>query len=675
MATTTQDPAVQNPDLQSVDIPKDPKERALGLISALTGSQSGKLDDAIAAHHQKRLDQARRSRQEWSTYHSVLVTGTNPDTGNPLTDDEKSFYQNAADSAWGDYEKAAGVNPQTKAAVQRNKGVIDRVTQMFSQRQQPGQPTTAAPAAGGLPAPPSSSAASPPTASPDDQGLPAPPQANPATTMAQAAMDAPRVQQHMDEQRQFAFWKKQQSVLAENKIAENKALAEARAANRPVPRPVPALSIGVLDARNQRDAVGKTYLGTDGDPIDLDKLPDTMGLKGVIMKTDNGLWETRYEPFSPNQKTVTIGNETFAVSPQDVSKLMGGKAGADLGVHNVPTTRKTTDPATGQTTVSTSTPATAGLKAGSLPAPPSSTPALAAAGTSGPGGTPIPTAPARDPWDEVAFPPDASSKPTAAAAPTGGGTPKRQAPVAASPTAKPNAPPALDEQGHIPAVASPGLTPQVIEGANQLLDGSDKDKLPAKTRELSSALARKYGWEQGKFTPKEQLLLRESTTFLQQAATDPSLSVLDDTVSSMRLGQVIAGAEKQGVLGRAATTFASKGMSDKEAAFMQMYNQLVGTISGLGQLVRSGRVTEATIHRMMMELPNPTTTKDSADARKRIGRLLNEVDVALDKGTFTNRNQAGSLPPPPKAKSGGTNQPVLSEAAKAYLKSQGIPVP
>ena len=65
-----------------------------------------------------------------------------------------------------------------------------------------------------------------------------------------------------------------------------------------------------------------------------------------------------------------------------------------------------------------------------------------------------------------------------------------------------------------------------------------------------------------------------------------------------------------------------------------MYNQLAGTISGLGQLTRGGRVTEATINRLVNELPNPMQSQSSADAKQRFRRLLSEISIAQQSGQF-----------------------------------------
>lgn len=223
-----------------------------------------------------------------------------------------------------------------------------------------------------------------------------------------------------------------------------------------------------------------------------------------------------------------------------------------------------------------------------------------------------------------------------------------------------SAPPPLDSDGHVPQGAG---NPQVVEAANQLLDGQDINKLPTKVREPAAAMARQYGWEQGKFTPKEQVMLRESSTFLQKALNDPSMAALDgDFMQRMKVAQAVQTPDKEGMVGRGLSTAASMNLSDQQAEFVRMYNQLVGTISGLAQLVRSGRATEATIDRLKAELPNPTTTKNSQDGRERIKRLIKEIDVAMKKGTFEGADSGGS---------GGGGKELTANEARDYLKKAG----
>jgi hypothetical protein len=101
----------------------------------------------------------------------------------------------------------------------------------------------------------------------------------------------------------------------------------------------------VLDALDQlKKNPNKKFFDTNGDQIDVSLLDPSMGLKGMqIWNEDKDKYEIRWEPWSPNQATVTVGNEVFAVSPMDKSKLPAG-AGVALGVHNVPTTTVRTEP-------------------------------------------------------------------------------------------------------------------------------------------------------------------------------------------------------------------------------------------------------------------------------------------------------------------------------------------
>jgi hypothetical protein len=223
----------------------------------------------------------------------------------------------------------------------------------------------------------------------------------------------------------------------------------------------------------------------------------------------------------------------------------------------------------------------------------------------------------------------------------------KPAAVAPSPTSAPPAttlataltPPAgkkmqLDADGHIPTTR--GGNSQLIELANELLDGRDlKDIQPAKAKPLAAELARKYGWEQGKFTPKEQIALRESTTFLKDAANNPALKALDDDVfQKMIIGASMKDPDKEGLTGTLFSVAAGANLTPQQQEFRRMYQQLVGTIAGLTQLVRPGsRATEASINRLKQELPN-ILTSSSIDAKKRLERLEREITIAMQRGTF-----------------------------------------
>ncbi len=193
----------------------------------------------------------------------------------------------------------------------------------------------------------------------------------------------------------------------------------------------------------------------------------------------------------------------------------------------------------------------------------------------------------------------------------------------------------LDAQGHIPTTAK--VNPYLREAANQILDGMDisKSPIPARDRQAAAELARQYGWKgQGVFGPKDMLMLRESTSIIKQLADSPSLAVFDDFASRQKIQQVMQNPDKRGFIGQAVQGIAAANLNQSEQDFITLYNQAVGRIAGLSQLVRSGRATEATIERLKTELPNPFNTTNSGHAKQKLAQIQNEIDIAMQKGQF-----------------------------------------
>lgn len=588
------------------------EERALGALGGVLSAGAGRdmdqspLVQAMNKHHQQQVDIAQKHYNDWKTYTGILATGNNPDTGQPLTAEESEKYYNLRQATGDALDKTAGVNKDIKDKLSKVKMIGDHLIHLHPKNlgADAGQPGP-----DGQPQP-----------APGQSGMPPPPGWR---EHAQAQMD----QHHEEINTEFAQWKKMQDVLRENKIAENEALAKARQSGQRAPRPVGSMSTSILDARKMVGQ-GKIFKSYSGEPIDVDSLDDSMGLKGMLVWNPAvNDFEPRYEPFSPNQSTITVGNEVIAVSPMDKSKIGAQGAGTDLGKHNTGSTTATTDPATNQTTVAKHTPNTPGVAGrGGLPAPP--------VASTGGGGTPSLVNRGGD-----------SGQPTSAPlAPAQGDAGQ---PRTGSKISNP-ALPALDDQGHIPNTVQ-GYSPQVIEGANELMDDKDIKDLPAKTKMLSGQLARKYGWEQGKFTPLQQTQLREATTFLEQAIKSPAMSVLDEsTWQRFKTGQANKDTDKENMVGQFFTTLAAKNLTPKQAEFKRINNQLVGTISGLSSLVRSGRATEANIDRLKKELFNVYNSKDSADGKAQLQRLLDEVNVAMKKGRFMGVGEKSKgLPKPP----------------------------
>lgn len=396
MADTTQN---TTDSLPPPPVSRDAKERIFGALGGvLSAGGNTKFEDTalgkhIAEHYQRRVDEAKMHRQNMATYGGVLAAGFNPQTGQPLSDDEKRQYQTWYDAASAAYEKAVGVSKEGKGAAQKTKAILGHIigqgqsSQKDVSQQSPQQQT------GKLTPPPQAGSSTP--------------QTQPYDTKAQVA--APGLAQSLQTQKDFDVWKRQQDILHKFKMEEQEALYKAKAQSGSTPRPVHSGSIGVLDARSLASR-GTIFTGEDGEPIDVNALDDSMGLYGMVRKnTDQtspnfGKWETVYTPFSPSQSTITVGNEVYAVSPMDKSKLSQG-AGVDLGQHITPKAGTHEVPMIGPDGKpvavpmhSTSTPSTPGAKGrGSRPSPPptaTSTPSAPGGGAARPqpsssGGRPL----------------------------------------------------------------------------------------------------------------------------------------------------------------------------------------------------------------------------------------------------------------------------------------------
>jgi hypothetical protein len=652
VGTTQQDPtqAAFSDASQVPDVPKSGLEKGMGIVAGLTTGRpkGGPLDEAIEKHHQQRLDEARMHRKTAATAAGILTYGIDPTTGKPLVDPQTGEklvnpktgnayideYTNDYKTAMGHYEKVAGVSKEAKEAIKKSRMLIEHMIQQGQknpggQGGQPGPTGPAAAAQGGAPPPP--------PAAPSPAQQPAGPQGGPPPPVP-FAEEAPFLRGQLSEQREFQSWKRQQTLLHDFRMEEEAAKEKARAASKSSsapPRPVFSRPVSVLDSRTLASH-GQVFEDENGDLIDTENIPESMSLQPFttrVTETDDDgnskqVWKTRYLKISPNQKTFTVGNETYGVNPADVTKSGAPTA---LGEHNVPTTRRTTDPATRQTTVSTSTPSTSGIRTGGVPPPPN-----------------VPNA----------------TTPTAPVKRTGTGTGQK-------PSAKDSSgvlP--LDENGHIPDGQT---SPQITQGANDILDGtalSSKD-LPAKTRGLSEELARKYGWSQGKFNRLEQTQIALASRYINEALESPALKTLDKGfIAQLPMLGAMGDPAKEGYISRALTKLAARAQTPQQAEFMRLYRQLAGTISGLGKLSRGGRITEATVNRLLSELPNPANTKDSADAIARLHRLDDEIKAALSNGSFKeiSEGRAGGPPAP-------SNTPKMSDAARKYLDSQGIKVP
>lgn len=258
-----------------------------------------------------------------------------------------------------------------------------------------------------------------------------------------------------------------------------------------------------------------------------------------------------------------------------------------------------------------------------------------------------------------------TAAPRAVPTPPPSAPPAVQAPSGAPPAAAEGKLP-LDENFHIPMRDAVKLNKNLVVAANNLLDGMAlKDlKIPAKDVGGAMDLAQKYGWSQGKFTPKELMMVQQSAYLLGLAKNSPALKVLDkDLLSRARVNKVLHPPKDPGLIAGTVATAVAGNLTRDEQDFVDLYNQMVGRISGLSQLVRSGRPTESQIERLKNELPNPQNSANSANARRKIDLIMNEISIAMQKGTWQG------------VEIGSSTATELSPKAKEYLHQQGIPVP
>jgi hypothetical protein len=431
----------------------------------------------------------------------------------------------------------------------------------------------------------------------------------PAPRTRQEAIEGVAARGSTPEQRQAQGERVKEDAAYRLQQLKNQGAAGKSASSRPVP-----YYAGAIDKANAvaTQQAGKVYMDSNGQPIDASKIPDGMFLLPVFA----GGGQEYYELGSDKGRYETAGNERL-FEPSVGNPNPGAPS---IGPVRVPTTRSSTstDPF-GLTTTSTS--------------------------TSTPQTTPAPTVGAPAPR-----PAASTGAPSATARPAGQVLPKGPAP-------RRSAAPQLDATGHIPATAA---NRYLVEAANSLLDGMDVNKLtiPLKDRTAAQELARQYGWQgQGTFTPQQKVLINEAGAKLQQLADSPALSVLDSGVSRAKIAAVLKGSDpKAGTMANQLATQTARFLNPSEQQFIREYNAAVGVIAGLGPITRGNRATEASIARLMTELPSVLQSANSKDAKLRVQQLLQEIQVA--------QNTTGATPlggaKPAGPKQGGGNVIVVT---------------
>lgn len=192
----------------------------------------------------------------------------------------------------------------------------------------------------------------------------------------------------------------------------------------------------------------------------------------------------------------------------------------------------------------------------------------------------------------------------------------------------------LDENMHIPEWTKDN--PNVREKANELLDGvAMKDLgLAGKDAALVEALARKYGWGQGAYLPRELKQIQNADQFLDSVLESKAfMKALDSGFfQKWKMAEAETDPKKEGFMGRGAHQLAVQNLSPEQQEYVRLRQVMLGTISGLSSVVRTGRPTEATINRLAQEIPDIMSSASSKDAIERIKNIKREIAVALKQG-------------------------------------------
>lgn len=262
-------------------------------LSGLSGSsmhpfEESSVGKSLGQHYSDRLAQARRHYENAQTYGNILgageidpqtnePTGIDPQTGKPLTPEQRAQYKQMAEGAWADFSKISGTTKEAKQQLQQKKGLFDLLVSkghkavaglIDAHQKATGQGAGAQGASGGaqqptsLSPPPAPGATSGgPTGAPvgGSTEIPPPPVYNPMS-----AAQAPMLRQGMADQRAIRMEKAKQDIITAGKIEEDKAKASSKKHLQHVPVTNPATG---MTEPGSYDPESGEYLDQQGNVI------------------------------------------------------------------------------------------------------------------------------------------------------------------------------------------------------------------------------------------------------------------------------------------------------------------------------------------------------------------------------------------------------------------------
>lgn len=120
---------------------------------------------------------------------------------------------------------------------------------------------------------------------------------------------------------------------------------------------------------------------------------------------------------------------------------------------------------------------------------------------------------------------------------------------------------------------------------------------------------------------------------------DSVVNVLDSDASRAKLAAVRAGEPpdpNMGIMGREATVFAYKALSNDERQFAYQLNRAFSAIQSIRAVTGLPRATDRLMASYANELPNPTSTPNARDAMTKIKLIDREIRAALTPNALYN---------------------------------------
>jgi hypothetical protein len=186
-----------------------------------------------------------------------------------------------------------------------------------------------------------------------------------------------------------------------------------------------------------------------------------------------------------------------------------------------------------------------------------------------------------------------------------------------------------------------GITDSMRALAENLINGGDANKIPARYRGLVESIAKNvYGWKgQGSLTPAQQMQIEQVDNSLATLSQDKFLKLFDSTATRLWMATVPLDPPSQGGAAGLAAALHRGTVPQAGAEYLNALTRLRGVITGIRSFTGANN-SNATADRLLAELPNFTNTKNAADARNKLEKLRQEIAIIKKLGFYLPDSQS-----------------------------------